>query len=213
MADTDKGLTEEERLVRAMEKRANLAFDQKRKEALAKYKGTGHATSFSLNADEDPNAAVKRQVARQHSIEPAPQSPHSAHDHSAQDAAKKAQELAQRGVVHTGLENSTGGLSKYMQDQERQEREFRDKHAEEDARKKAELANFGSGLSAYQEQADARDRELKRRLEEEEARKQEEMKSYGSNLQKYEEAAAKRDRELKQRLEEEDRRRKEEVCI
>jgi len=208
MAEPDKALTEEERLVRAMERKANLAFEQKRKEALQKYQTkSGHKLDFALN-EENADAAIKRQVAKQHSISyDAPTKETT--DQVAAEAARRARDdLGQRGAVHTQLE--TPSLNKYMEESERSEREFRQRHADEDARKKSELSNFGNSLATYQEQADARDRELKRRLEEEERRKQAEMQTYGQGLSKYEAAAEQRDRELKERLATEERRRQEE---
>jgi hypothetical protein len=210
MAEADKALTEEERLVRAMERKANLAFEQKRKEALQKYQSkSGHKLDFALN-EEPADAAIKRQVAKQHSISHDAPSKDTT-DHLASEAARRAREdLGQRGAVHTQLENPS--LNKYMEESDRAERDFRQRHADEDARKKAELANFGNSLASYQEQADARDRELKRRLEEEERRKQAEMQSYGQGLSKYEAAAEQRDRELKERLASEEKRRTEEMA-
>jgi hypothetical protein len=208
MADPDKALTEEERLVRAMERKANLAFEQKRKEALQKYQNkTGHKTEFALN-EEPADAAIKRQLSKQHSISHEAPSKETTDQVAAEAARRARDDLGQRGAVHTNLE--TPSLNKYMEESERSEREFRQRHADEDARKKAELSNFGNSLSSYQEQADARDRELKRRLEDEERRKQAELQTYGQGLSKYEAAAEQRDRELKERLANEERRRHEE---
>jgi len=213
--DEDKGLTEEERLVRAMERQANLVFEQRRREALQKYQQkTGQKSGFQLSQENsNSDAAIKRQLARQHEEEAS--SGKALPDALASQAAQKGSARSANSGGQAGaryVDNGGSGLAAYEQQMQAQQRELQKRLEEEDVRKRAELATISSSLAKYEAAADAKDKELKQRLQEEEQRKREEIAGTSAKLAKFKEQQEAEEREFRRRHEEEEQRKKEKLA-
>lgn len=189
---------EEARLIAAMEKKANAAFEKKRQEALAKAQASGKAHNFQLSEEGGANAALKRQLSqvKHHDL---PSESHSNAAGSPQPVAYHPSAPAPD-TVAGGLE-----LSRYQEQQARADREFRERHENAEREKQAALAGFGSSLSKYEEQARRADEEARRRREEEEHRRQEELKAQAAKLAAYRDKQAAEEAEFRRRQEEAER--------
>jgi len=188
---------EDDYLSKLLDKKAQISFEEKRRQALAQYQAkTGKPSGFQLSENE---ALAKKEA-------PSWKVPDN-HTDNAPAAPVSPQRAA--GAPQTGAVDAPAGagLSRYMEESDKRERELQQRLEEENRRKKDEIANMSaSGLAKYEEQAQQRDRELKQRLEDEDRRRKEELAHLtASGLAKYEEQAQQRDRELKQRLDDQGR--------
>jgi len=194
-------MDEEERILRSLDKRANQAFEKKRQEALQGYHGK--ASGFHLTEENiKPSTRKESTPISPHTSFPSPSSvkndPPSIQSLSIEESAREK-----------GEASATGDLAKYMENQARDEEEFKRRREEEDRKKKEETASFGSSLQKYEEEAEKRDRELKARLEEESRRKREEIAAQSAKSQSFKEKQEAEEKEFRKRREEEERKKKE----
>jgi len=190
MADNEEVDAEAMRLAKAMDRKANAAFEQKRREALQEAQRKGKvSTSFQLQEDGSAsNAAVKR--------------------HAAEISAATPLSTSNKTASHTpshGIPNETvpsGELNRYMEASARSDAEFKSRHEEAEREKQAQLANFGSSLSAYEERARQQDIDLKRKHEEEERRRKDEIAATVVKAQSYKDRQEAEEREFRRKQEE-----------
>lgn len=187
-------MDEEDRLMRTLANRADKAFEDRRKQALKGYQGKGAEFKLAAETDQSAREAVKKSLAN-----PAlegkgytPPSPHAREYERPKD------------------EGGHSDLSNYFEKQEREEREFKNRLAEEDRKKQEYISSFGtSNLADYERQSAEREREMWRKREEEDRRRKEEFAVDSPALQAYKERQIEEEREFKRRLQEEDKKKKE----
>ena len=195
MGDLD---AEEARLVAAMEKKANAAFEKKRQEALASAQAHGRGKGVQLSDEGGPNAALKRQLSqvRHHEV--------NEHTSAPSSSAAVAYHPAPASADPVHVQGSE--LSKYEQQQAQRDREFRERQEAAEREKQAALSGFGSSLSKYEEQVRQRDQEAQRSREEEARRREEELKATAVKMNAYKDKQAAEEAEFRKRQEEAERR-------